>query len=191
MCGNGGRCIAAFAQKLGMIQEKTRFKAIDGTHLAEVRKDGSVRLRMMDVSRIETGDGFFFLDTGSPHYVKFLPSVDNLDVFAEGRKIRNSDRFTDAGTNVNFVADLGERIYVRTYERGVENETLACGTGVVASVICAAILKGINHTGFSLAARVRGGELLVSLYRKDHEFTEIWLDGPATFVFEGLIHIPA
>jgi len=190
MCGNGGRCIAAFADKLGIIRETARFIARDGEHLAELQHDGHIRLKMGDVTSIETGSDYFYLDTGSPHYVKFLPSVDKLDVFTEGRKIRYKDRFLDHGTNVNFVENQGDHIYVRTYERGVENETLACGTGVVASVICAAILKGINHAFFSLPVKVLGGQLLVSFYRRDNEFADIWLEGPGTYVFKGIIDIP-
>jgi diaminopimelate epimerase len=190
MCGNGGRCIAAFASKLGIIRQEARFVAIDGDHIAELKDDGNIKLKMCDVTGIETGGDYFYLDTGSPHYVKFLSSIDKLDVFTEGRKIRYGDRFFDQGTNVNFVEDQGDHIFVRTYERGVENETLACGTGVVASVICTAILKGINHTFFALPAKVLGGQLLVSFYRRDNEFTQVWLEGPGTFVYKGTIAIP-
>lgn len=190
MCGNGGRCIAAFASHLGIIRETARFIAIDGDHIAVLKSDGHIKLKMGDVNCIETGDDYFYLNTGSPHYVKFLPSIDKLDVFTEGRKIRYNNRFRDQGTNVNFVENLGDQLFVRTYERGVENETLACGTGVVASVICSAILKGINHAFFSMPVKVLGGQLLVSFYCRDHKFTEVWLDGPGTFVYKGTIDIP-
>jgi diaminopimelate epimerase len=189
MCGNGGRCIASFARELGIIKDMARFIAIDGVHQAEMKPNGHVKLKMTDVTGIETGDGYYYLNTGSPHYVKFLPSVSKLDVVAEGRKIRYSKRFSREGTNVNFIEEADDHIFVRTYERGVENETLACGTGVVASVICTGIRQGINHQHFSSRVRVLGGELSVSFYCDDNVISNIWLEGPAAFVFKGSMQI--
>jgi diaminopimelate epimerase len=189
MCGNGGRCLAAFAHKLGMIDRKAVFTAIDGVHEAELLTDNYVRLKMTDVSEIETGKDFYYLNTGSPHYVKFMPSINEMDVFNEGRKIRYNERFADLGTNVNFVQEYPDHISVRTYERGVENETLACGTGIVASVICSGIRKGINHAGYSSIVHARGGQLKVSFFRHDSKISDIWLEGPATFVFKGTINL--
>ncbi len=121
--------------------------------------------------------------------MKFLSSIEELDVFNEGRKIRYNERFAAQGTNVNFVQEYPDHISVRTYERGVENETLACGTGIVASVICTGIRKGINHSSFSSVVHARGGQLKVSFFRNDSNITDIWLEGPATFVFEGTINL--
>jgi diaminopimelate epimerase len=189
MCGNGGRCIAAFASKLGIIQRNTRFLAIDGVHLAEIVSEGYVRLKMIDVKKIETGKDFYYLDTGSPHYVTFRPAIHDLNIREEGRKIRYNKRFGISGTNVNFVEDQGTRIFVRTYERGVEDETMACGTGVVASAICSVLMKKDDNYSGSLPVKVPGGTLQVSLSRNGKEFTNIWLEGPATFVFHGEISI--
>ncbi len=191
MCGNGGRCLAAFAHKLGIIDRKARFIAADGEHEAELISDKYVRLKMIDVMHVETGEDFYYLNTGVPHYVKFFPSIEKLDVFEEGRKIRYSERFAAEGTNVDFVQEYSDRIAVRTYERGVENETLACGTGIVASVICTGIRKGINHSAFSSRVDARGGKLKVTFYRDDSKITNVWLEGPATFVFEGTINLSA
>jgi diaminopimelate epimerase len=189
MCGNGGRCLAAFAHRLGIIEKKAVFTAVDGVHEAEMISDQFVRLKMTDVTEIETGEDFYYLNTGSPHFVKFMPSIDELDVFNEGRKIRYNDRFAEKGTNVNFVQEHPDHISVRTYERGVENETLACGTGIVASVICTGVRKGVNHATFSSDVQARGGKLKVSFVRKDNLISDIWLEGPAVFVFEGRIEV--
>jgi diaminopimelate epimerase len=189
MCGNGGRCLAAFAHKIGIIDTTARFTAVDGIHDAELLTDSYVRLKMKDLSEVETGSDFYYLDTGSPHYVKFMPSIDELDVFSEGRKIRYNKRFAERGTNVNFVQEYPDHISVRTYERGVENETLACGTGIVASAICSGLKKGINHGSYSSKVHARGGQLKVTFVRHDHLITDIWLEGPATFVFEGTIKL--
>jgi len=189
MCGNGGRCITAFANRLGIIQKKTRFIAVDGIHLAEMTAPDQVNLKMSDVSEVERGRDYFFLNTGSPHYVRFLPAIDTLDVFSEGRKVRYSKRFKGSGTNVNFVEDNGESIFVRTYERGVENETLACGTGVVASVICTALSRNVQDGLFSLPVKVMGGSLTVSIVKSGLKYSDVWLHGPATFVFQGTIDL--
>ena len=189
MCGNGGRCIAAFAGMIGIIRDKARFMAADGEHLAELVSPEYVRLNMRDVLSVETGPDFYYLNTGSPHYVTFLPSIQALDVFSEGRAVRNSERFRESGTNVNFVEDHGDHIFVRTYERGVENETLACGTGVVAAAICSAIRRKHDKISLSIPVKVPGGSLNVSFTMQPGKFTDIWLEGPATFVFNGKITI--
>jgi diaminopimelate epimerase len=144
---------------------------------------------MSDVHKIEAGDNYFFLNTGSPHYVTFTTYLNDLDVFAAGRKIRYNDRFREEGTNVNFVEDCGDYLFVRTYERGVENETLACGTGVVASVLCACLQRGSDKITHALPVKVLGGLLQVSLNRNGSAFTDIWLEGPATYVFEGRLEL--
>ncbi|TND06552.1 MAG: diaminopimelate epimerase [Bacteroidetes bacterium] len=189
MCGNGGRCIARFSDDIGFTAKPgLRFLAADGPHEAEL-KNGIVRLKMSDVSEIETGDGFYFLDTGSPHYVKYVSGLDELDVFGEGRKIRYSDRFAATGTNVNFIEPFNGGIKIRTYERGVENETLACGTGVTAAALTAA-LKGIATSAENCRVKARGGDLNVTFRSAGkNQFTDIWLEGPAEFVYKGEISI--
>lgn len=184
MCGNGGRCIVAFANKLGIFQTKTRFVAIDGPHDAELLPGDKVRLKMQDVDRVEADGRNYFLNTGSPHYVIFVEEINKVDIETEGRLVRYSDKFKKSGgTNVNFVEIKEEALYVRTYERGVEAETLSCGTGVTAAVISAATrLKSDNN---SFAVRTHGGNLKVSFTQRNELFEEIWLEGPATFVFEG------
>lgn len=190
MCGNGGRCIAVFARKLGIIECSARFLAADGEHLADLLSDHYVKLKMSDVSDYEAGRDFYFLNTGSPHYVSFTTGLDKIDVVAAGREIRYSDRFRELGTNVNFVEEGPDYLFVRTYERGVENETQACGTGVVASVISSCLRQKDDKISYSVPVRVLGGQLKVSLKRKGNIFSDIWLEGPATFVFKGQIEIP-
>jgi diaminopimelate epimerase len=189
MCGNGGRCLTAFAHKLGIVDKKAVFMAADGVHEAELLSENYVRLKMIDITDIETGEDYYYLNTGVPHYVTFHASIEKLDVFNEGRKIRYNDRFASLGTNVNFVQEYPDHIAVRTYERGVENETLACGTGIVASAICAGIRKGINHTPFATKVDALGGQLKVTFSRDDNKITNVWLEGPATFVFEGTFNL--
>lgn len=183
MCGNGGRCIVAFARSLGLVGNTTRFLAVDGPHEALLETDNKVNLRMSDVEKIETIGQDFFLNTGSPHYVRFMEDLSTLDVFQEGRKIRYSDRFKPGGTNVNFVMQHDNHLTVYTYERGVEDETLACGTGITASALCAGYKMGINKGNFHISAK--GGNLQVSFEQSGGVFTDIWLKGPARFVFEG------
>jgi len=142
---------------------------------------------MINVSGIETEKDHFYLNTGSPHYVMFVNNLDDRDVLAEGRKIRYSERFKETGTNVDFAEDHADYISVRTYERGVENETMACGTGVVATAICASVFRKSPGGYFSLPVKARGGDLLVSFTSKDNTISNIWLEGPATFVFTGSI----
>ena len=140
MCGNGGRCTAQFAFRSGIAGKNQRFLAFDGIHEAVIEKE-IVRLQMSDVAKPELIDGNYFLNTGSPHYVIFTKDIDKIDVSVEGKKIRHSSSFAPGGTNVNFVELTGNGIYVRTFERGVEDETLSCGTGVTASAI-ASVLNG-------------------------------------------------
>ena len=193
MCGNGGRCTVAFARHLGLIGEQTRFLAVDGPHEARVEPDGTVRLRMIDVAaprRAEVGGHDVFLHTGSPHHIHFLdptesPSLADFNVFATGHSIRYDQAYSPAGTNVNFVeipADPAQPWPVRTYERGVEDETLSCGTGVTAVALAA------SQHGATSPVRLQtlGGELEVSFESSpDGGFANVWLSGPATRVFGG------
>ena len=187
MCGNGGRCIVAFAHALGLISTTTRFLAIDGLHEAVVEKPNYIKLKMSDVRNIERGDNCFYMNTGSPHYVQFVNGLSDKDVFSDGRAVRYNNRFKNEGTNVNFVEIEDDGLFVRTYERGVENETLACGTGIVASSLAAALKENNGKTSYPIKAL--GGILNVRFTRYNDEFTDIWLEGPAMKVFEGVIEI--
>lgn len=188
MCGNGGRCIVAFARYLGLIATRAAFMAVDGPHEAVIYDDGDVNLLMSDVSGISVDGNEFFLDTGSPHFVRFVDSLEGLDVFSEGRKVRYSERFREKGTNVNFVKQEGMHLTVYTYERGVEAETLACGTGITASALSAALRTGIDDGTFTVKAK--GGNLSVSFEKSEPGFTKVWLKGPAAYVFQGVIPYP-
>lgn len=191
LCGNGGRCITAFAHKLGLVQHRCRFWAIDGEHESVVSDDGQwVELHMHDVQQVDLDQHAYVLNTGSPHYVVFKSGVDLIDVFKEGAEVRFSDRYRQVGINVNFVEDQGDALLVRTYERGVENETLACGTGVTAAVL-AHHLKKKGTTGiFETTAHARGGVLKVRFSDSgDGIFRNIWLCGPAEFVYQGDIEL--
>ena len=189
MCGNGGRCITAFAKHLGIIDSSTTFMAVDGSHDATINEEGIVSLKMQDVKEVETGEGYFYLNTGSPHYVTFVNNVEQLDVVVEGKKIRNSDRFIQEGTNVNFIEKQGDALFVRTYERGVEDETFSCGTGVTAAALVAA-LNGLSSSKNLCTIQTRGGELSVSFEKVlENNFYNIWLTGPAEMVFKGTFQI--
>lgn len=189
MCGNGGRCIVAFASLLGLIGSKTKFMAVDGLHEAVVQEDGTVGLKMKDVNHVEEGEDYFYLDTGSPHYVKVVEGIEAYDVFNEGRTIRYNNRFEAEGTNVNFIEKKEKGLFVRTYERGVEAETLSCGTGVTAAALVAAI-NGMASGKNNCSIQTPGGWLEVSFEKVlDKHFYNIWLKGPATLVFSGAISL--
>ena len=181
MCGNGGRCIIAFAQMLEMTGNETTFMAIDGEHKGRLMDDG-IYLQMQDVKKIEgVGDGLV-LNTGSPHYIEMVDELDYIDVDKQGRKIRNSVPFKKDGINVNFVLDASE-LQVRTYERGVEAETLSCGTGVVATAIAMHYANCIEETLVNV--KTKGGELTVSFEEFNGGYRNIWLSGEASMVFAG------
>jgi len=187
MCGNGGRCITAFAKRLGIISSDANFLAIDGGHTAHVYDDGTISLHMQDVSEISFEEGHTILNTGSPHYILWVNDVKNTNVFFEGNRIRNQHDFQPNGINVNFVQLLDGKLWVRTYERGVEDETLSCGTGVTATAI-AATAKATGD--FNTGVQTPGGALKVS-FTKPTETTavNVVLSGPTTFVFEGDIEL--
>lgn len=186
MCGNGARCAVAFAAFLGIIEVKASFLAIDGPHEAEIIDD-LVHLRMGDVPGIVAQGTDYFVNTGSPHHIRFVQNVENYPVFEEGKKIRYDAVYSPSGTNVNFVQVLSDDgIYVRTYERGVENETLSCGTGATAAAI--AYAAGKNQP--SVKIKTLGGELAVKFEEKiEGGFANVWLIGPAKPVFSGKIKI--
>ena len=188
MCGNGGRCIIKFAETLGIRKNEYRFLAVDGEHIAEIDFNGIVKLKMKDVDRVESHASYFILNTGSPHYVKLSGDVMKKDVKSEGRNIRYSPAFEKDGINVNFVEAINDdKIFVRTYERGVEDETFSCGTGVTAS----ALVSAHNDNGFNrVDVKTPGGNLSVEFDKKDeNHFENIWLSGPAKFVFKGEIEL--
>jgi diaminopimelate epimerase len=184
MCGNGGRCIAAFANYLGAAGETCRFLAIDGPHEAKVNQDW-VELKMADVKEVESGDGSFILNTGSPHYVVFVEDLSDMNIVESGQVIRYSDRFRQDGINVNFVEKTANGIEVATYERGVEDETFSCGTGVTAAAISYLVANPALASN-EIPIKTKGGDLMVKLQRKpDESFDHIWLCGPAKQVFSG------
>ena len=189
MCGNGGRCLVKFAKHMGINKNSYRFIAFDGEHEAQIDEDGIVSLHMQDVPRIKEYFGDFVLNTGSPHYVQLVRDVMTTDVYKKGRDIRYSKNFEQEGINVNFVenVDNEDKIIVRTYERGVEDETLSCGTGVTA----AALVCYHNDNGFNrVEVQTLGGNLAVEYDRlMESGFENIWLSGPAEKVFEGEITI--
>lgn len=187
MCGNGGRCLVSFAATLGLFHGEARFQAADGPHEAKLIP-GGVSLKMNDVNSVEKIGKALFLNTGSPHYVCFSgQDVRGLDLVKEAHAIRYSARFREEGTNVNFVNTQGDHLYVRTYERGVEDETLSCGTGVTAVALASALDKPPGHH-YGQKVETPGGQLSVTFFKDDAgAFSDVWLSGPATYVFKGEI----
>lgn len=187
MCGNGGRCLTKFAFDQGIRLDRYKFVAADGEHLAEMGNQGWIHLKMKDVDAVSSLHGDSILDTGSPHYVKQVADVYKLDAVEEGRAIRYNKTFEEKGINVNFVEPTDKNIIVRTYERGVEDETFSCGTGVTA----AALVFAHNENGFNrIEVQTKGGYLAVEFEKVGEEkFKNIWLCGPADFVFSGEIDI--
>lgn len=186
LCGNGSRCAVMYAADLGMISKETRFLAIDGPHDARIEGD-QVQLKMGDVETVTKYPQDLFIDTGSPHHISFANDVAATDVVTQGRAIRHDARYQDRGTNVNFVELQGQNtIYVRTYERGVEDETLSCGTGVTAASLAAAL----QDYQSPVQVKTRGGNLQVSFETTDQQrFSNIYLIGPAKRVFEGTFRL--
>jgi diaminopimelate epimerase len=188
MCGNGGRCLVKFAYHLGVHRDVYHFIATDGEHEAEIDSDGIVSLKMKDVPAIKEFHGDYILNTGSPHYVKLTKDVMTYDVVTKGREIRNSSHFAAEGINVNFVEQKSDHeIIVRTYERGVEDETWSCGTGVTAS----ALVCYHNEIGYNdVTVFTKGGKLVVEYDRMgDDSYTNIFLCGPAEKVYEADMEI--
>jgi len=185
-CGNGSRCAVIFARSLGIIENEARFMAVDGMHEAKIDEDYRVHLKMADVKDIEEHDEYFFINTGSPHYIKYVSDLEEMDVVQEARAIRYSERFEKEGTNVNFVGLGKDRLMVRTYERGVEDETLSCGTGVTAVALSAA---GDECGKYEALIQTLGGTLEVAYDKIDeNNFVNICLIGPGEKVFEGVIN---
>ncbi|WP_346882120.1 diaminopimelate epimerase [uncultured Algibacter sp.] len=186
MCGNGGRCLVAFAKQLGIVSTKAVFEAVDGIHHATIESNDIIKLQMQDVDTVENHDSHMFLNTGSPHHVQHEDQIEYFDIKNKGAKIRYGVPYNNEGTNVNFVKKLTDDTFrVRTYERGVEDETLSCGTGVTAVAVA------MHNTGETkknhVMLQVEGGKLQVSFDVDNNVYKNIWLIGPATYVFEGKI----
>ncbi|WP_057937020.1 diaminopimelate epimerase [Algoriphagus resistens] len=186
MCGNGARCAVAFSAFLGIVKTETNFLAIDGAHEAIIGSD-VVQLKMGDVDRVETKNEDYFVNTGSPHHIRFVDNIQDYPIFAEGKKVRYDQEYAPSGTNVNFVEKVGDdEIYVRTYERGVEDETLSCGTGVTA----AAIAFGKDQEKATVKIQTLGGQLSVKFQAVGNNgYKEVWLIGPAEQVYSGKITV--
>lgn len=185
MCGNGGRCIVAFAKYLNIIDTETNFLAVDGPHYAKISAEGNwIELQMIDVEDIAKDGSAYVLNTGSPHYVDQVTGLKDMDVFTTGSAIRNNATYKEQGINVNFVEDKGDHLFVRTFERGVEDETFACGTGVTA--VALAMAKEQSRTGdLKTDIKVLGGNLRIEFNYDGKSFSNIFLCGPAELVFEG------
>jgi diaminopimelate epimerase len=182
MCGNGGRCLIHFAHSLNMFINKCRFLAIDGDHLGEVLDDGTVKLKMGEVDNLSRDGDDFVLDTGSPHYVQCVKDAFDIDVKLDGSTIRYSDLYKSEGINVNFINITNDTLNVTTYERGVEDETYSCGTGVTASALVAHQVYSVSSP---IQIKTKGGSLKVHFQKSDSRFFDIWLEGPAVKVYEG------
>lgn len=183
MCGNGGRCLVHFAKYLKIINNEATFEAVDGLHHAFI-EDDIVKLQMQNVDNVQRHEAYVFLDTGSPHHVEFNSNLNQLDVKQEGEKIRYREPYNASGTNVNFVNKITDGIFaVRTYERGVEDETLSCGTGVTAVALAMSYIGETEKNLLTISTQ--GGDLQVSFQKDGNGFKDIWLIGPATLVFKG------
>ena len=188
MCGNGGRCLVAFANQLGVIKNKTIFIATDGLHHASVGDDAIISLQMIDVDKIQINDSYTFLNTGSPHHVQIVDDLEHYNVKENGAAIRYGELYGEKGSNINFVKKINDfEFSLRTYERGVEDETLACGTGATAVAIAMNATGQTDETSINL--NVKGGRLIVSFDKAGEYFTNVFLTGPAKFVFKGTIEI--
>ncbi|TDD94314.1 diaminopimelate epimerase [Flavobacterium cellulosilyticum] len=188
MCGNGGRCLVAFAKELNVIIDGCTFIATDGVHQATIANDGIVSLQMIDVTSIKIESDYTFMNTGSPHHVQLVDDLEHYNIKENGAALRYGPLYGKEGSNVNFVKKINEDTFsLRTYERGVEDETLACGTGATAVAIA------MNATGqtdaSSIKLNVEGGKLAVSFDKVDNTYTNVFLIGPAEFVFKGEIDI--
>ena len=187
MCGNGGRCTVAFARQLGVIGDRCHFLAVDGPHDANINNPEWVELKMIDVTQVEEGSNFYYLNTGSPHYIAFVENIDQIDVVQEGRAVRYNERFRAEGTNVNFTQLTANGLKVATYERGVEDETLACGTGVTAAALAYHLKRGGPKGAFEVPIQVKGGDMAIRFEATAQGFSDVWLCGPAKMVFAGKI----
>jgi len=181
-CGNGARCSVAFASFLNIIENETTFEAIDGLHEAKII-EGSIHLKMGAVESIEQLDQAVFIDTGSPHYIKFVENISDWNIVDFGKEIRYSEKYKEEGTNVNLVQEKEGKLLLQTYERGVENETFSCGTGATAVALAYFAKEGIDEG--KVAIQVKGGMLEVKAEKEGAGFKNIWLIGPGEQVYKG------
>ena len=187
MCGNGGRCAVSFAKVIGLINNQCEFMAYDGLHKGQILENGLVSIEMIDVSKIEEINNKWKIDTGSPHLICFMDNILEINVKHDGAAIRNSSAYIENGINVNFVELINNELFTRTYERGVEDETLSCGTGAIASAIAAHESGLINSD--RIKVNVLGGQLKVSFSKIGSKYSDIHLIGPTQFVFNGEIDV--
>lgn len=188
MCGNGGRCLVNFANYLGIVQDQCIFLAVDGPHRAEL-SPSEVALEMKDVSSIQRLLDDYTLDTGSPHYVRFVEDVNTDGFVQEAREVRNQPDYHEEGINVNFVSPQEDVLHMRTFERGVEDETLSCGTGVTAVALTYSAHLQEKTGTHTRQVQTQGGNLRVKYTKnEDGSFTNIWLIGPTKQVFSGKIN---
>jgi diaminopimelate epimerase len=188
-CGNGSRCAVLFAKHLGLFNQRTIFESTDGEHSAELMQDNWVSLKMHDVPNFEWIGSDLFLDTGSPHYVTAKTYEQGFDIVEHAHKIRYNQRFAEIGVNVNYIKRDDEVLKVRTYERGVENETLSCGTGVTAAALASHLFDDKDSGSFEQEVLSEGGNLRVAYQAGTGGFTDIYLKGPAAMVYKGTISI--
>jgi diaminopimelate epimerase len=189
MCGNGGRCIVAFAHKLGITGTETTFEGRDGIHSASILEDGTIRLKLSDVTGIRSLEDGYLLDTGSPHFVKFVAKLEEVVMEVEGKKIRHQPRFGTEGVNVNFVeaGSESDTLFVRTFERGVEAETWSCGTGVTAAAICSHFHQKSDIVSYHVSTK--GGDLQVNFQAGPNlRYSNVYLTGAASHVYDGAIN---
>lgn len=188
LCGNGSRCAVAFAHDLNIIQNNAHFSAFDGIHEGCYQNEEDVWVSLNDVNTTTFLEDGYSVNTGSPHFVTYVDDIQNVDVYKAGKKIRHDSRFPD-GINVNFVSPFQDGIFVRTFERGVENETLSCGTGVTASALIHSIHNNFNNGSHKIKVYTTGGDFIISFDKLSQIFTQIILQGPTRFVFKGEIEM--
>ncbi|MFT7099651.1 MAG: diaminopimelate epimerase [Bacteroidia bacterium] len=187
-CGNGSRCAAKHAAYLGWVSGECTFKSNDGEHTATI-EDDEVKLKMHDVDMVLVEDEGYMLNTGSPHYIAYTEELEELDLITAAHAIRYNDNFKEVGINVNYLEAKNGILYMRTYERGVEDETLSCGTGATAAAIAHYLEKESTVKKFSQKIQTKGGALVVTFSKKDTVFSNIYLCGPAVQVYSGKISI--
>ncbi len=187
-CGNGARCAVAFAHSLGLFEKDAHFLAIDGEHNASLNEE-QVHLLMSDVPSISEDNDAFVLDTGSPHFVCFVNDLDTMDIVKYGQEVRYNEKYKEQGINVNLAQKVdSQKINMLTYERGVEDETFSCGTGASAVALAYALKNNVTEP-FELEIKVKGGQLKVSAIPNNGGFKNIYLIGPATYVFNGSVSV--
>lgn len=191
MCGNGGRSIVKFASDKGVISDSCSFIAPDGLHFATINND-IISLKMVNPTLFQAHQDGYYINTGTSHFVVFEEDLNKINIIEKGRSIRYDERFSHYnGCNVNFVEEISlNNIRIRTYERGVEDETLACGTGICAAALTYSIEKGLKNGKHTINISAKGGDLQVEFEKKsDNSLSEVYLIGTANSVFEGEIEI--